>query len=161
MSISRAVLEHFARSHDPHFFAEYAVLAIADHVYIGRMAIAAALRRLHDEAFASPTIDVHRVAIDDSEKYGLVEITLRGRHTGPLFGVPPSYCHVALPIVGVYELDQGEIRTGWLRVDLQVLTRVAPGPQCTPAQQAQTTVDRPRRRSVAHAPRSLSLAAPR
>ena len=116
----RKLLESYARSHDPAYFAPDAVLTLsggAEQRFVGRFEIAAGLRRLYAEAFSQPRVDVRRVAIDSRQGAGVVELVLRGLHTGELLGIPPSFEATELPIVAVYELGRDEIQGGRLYFD--------------------------------------------
>lgn len=126
----RVVMEAFARSHDPQFFApdgtftEVAVPRSAT----GREAIGEMLRHIYYEAFSDGRLDLRTVATDIERGVGLVEGTFRGRHTGELLGIPPTQRLVEVPMLAVYELATGadggpEIRQGRLYYDIASLHR--------------------------------------
>jgi hypothetical protein len=123
MNASRSVLQHFAHSHDPQFFSLDGVLELGNQVYQGRAAIAAGLGDLFSAGLSEQSIEVHRVALDTQQACGIVQLTLRGRHTGRLLGTPPSFAHVVLPVVGVYQLRGNEISSGRVYLDSSALCR--------------------------------------
>jgi steroid delta-isomerase-like uncharacterized protein len=122
---TRAVIEAYAQSHDPQFFAPDAVytdMARACPV-AGREAIAAMLRSVFYETFSDAAVTLHRAAADAGQGIGLVECTFRGRHTGTLLGIQPTFRQVELPMLAIYEVEHGEIRRARQYYDVATLLR--------------------------------------
>ena len=120
------LLEDYAFSQDPHFFlddAVFSIQALPDSPSTGRPAIAALLRRLYQEAFSESCVEVHNVALDSERHLGALEFTFRGRHTGELLGVAPTYHNVEVPMLAVYELTNDGIQAGRLYFDMASLQR--------------------------------------
>lgn len=127
---ARSVMEAFAHSHDPQFFApdgtftEVAVPRSAT----GREAIGEMLRNFYYEAFSDGHLDLRTIATDAERGVGLVEGTFRGCHTGELLGIAATQRLVEVPMLAIYELADGadggpEIRHGRLYYDIASLLR--------------------------------------
>jgi predicted ester cyclase len=120
----RVLLEDYALSQDPHFFlddAVFSIQALPGAASTGRPAIAALLRRLYQEAFSEARVEVRNVALDAERHLGALEFTFRGRHTGDLLGVAPTYQSVEVPMLAVYELTDDGIQAGRLYFDMATL----------------------------------------
>lgn len=122
---ARALVESYARTHDPQYLASDATLwhAALPEPVRGREAIGAALRLLFYEAFADAEADVQTVALDGDQRLGFIEWTFRGRHTGEFLGIPPTGRRVELPMLGIYQLADGFISGGREYYDLATLLR--------------------------------------
>ena len=122
---TREVIERYATTHDPQCFAadaEFSQVALA-HPFNGRDAIAAMLRLFYQEAFSDARGDLRHVAADTEKDLGFIEFTFHGRHSGELMGIPPTGRSVEIPMLGVYEVDNGLIRRGRLYYDMATLLR--------------------------------------
>ena len=119
----RALIEAYARSRDPLYFAEGAVVEQIPlaRVLHGRPAIAAMLRLFYLDAFAEADEEIRSVVVDDDRHVAVVESTFRGRHTGEVLGIPLTGRRVELPMVGVYEAEGALIRAGRVYFDLATL----------------------------------------
>jgi predicted ester cyclase len=122
---TRKVIEAFAQSHDPKYFAEDAVytqMALAQP-FTGRDAIGAMLRLFYHDAFAEARGDLRNVAADTEKGLGFVEFMFRGRHTGELMGIAPTGRQVEVPMFGVYEIANSQIQGARLYYDTATLMR--------------------------------------
>ncbi len=59
------------------------------------------------EAFPDRLFDVSRIVA--TEKGAMVECITRGTNTGPLFGMPPTNKELALPMIHVYDFENGKV----------------------------------------------------
>lgn len=122
---TRKVIEAFAQSHDPKYFAEDAVytqMALAPPL-TGRDDIGAMLRLFYHDAFSDARGDLRNVAADTEKGLGFVEFVFRGRHTGDLMGIAPTGRQVEVPMFGVYEIANGQIQRARLYYDMATLMR--------------------------------------
>ena len=117
------ILRGFLADHDPRWLAEDVEMhdRIRAEPYRGRRHVGAWWRRLHEEVFADARADTSTVTVDGSRV--AVEWLFRGRHVGSLFGESPSGRIVALPMAGVFEIVDGEIRRADLYYDALGLLR--------------------------------------
>ena len=121
----RTLIEAYADSHDPKYFAEDAVFTqmAMPQPFTGRDAIAGMLRLFYEEAFSEAKGELRHVAADTERGLGFVEFTFRGRHTGALAGIPPTGRDVEVPMLGVYEIANGAIQRARLYYDMATLSR--------------------------------------
>ena len=121
----RTLIEAYADSHDPKYFAEGAVFTqmAMPQPFTGRDAIAGMLRLFYEEAFSEAKGELRHVAADTERGLGFVEFTFRGRHTGALAGIPPTGRDVEVPMLGVYEIANGAIQRARLYYDMATLSR--------------------------------------
>jgi len=119
----RDLLEAYARSRDPQYFAADATLEQVPlgRVLRGRAAIGAMFRTFYLETFADPVERILSVAVDDARGLGVVESVFRGRHVHEALGVAITGSQVEIPMVGVYELENGLIGCGRLYFDVASL----------------------------------------
>jgi limonene-1,2-epoxide hydrolase len=89
----------------------------------GREAIAAMLRSVFYDTFSDVEVTLHRAAADSAQGIGLIECTFRGRHTGTLLGIEPTFRQVELPMLAIYEVERGEIRRARQYYDIATLLR--------------------------------------
>lgn len=122
---TRDVIEAFAQSHDPGLFAHDATFTqmALPQPFSGRDAIAAMLRLFYQEAFSDARAEVRNVAADSGRGLGFVEFVFRGRHTGELMGIQPTGRDLDVPMLGVYEIEAGEIRQARLYYDMATFLR--------------------------------------
>lgn len=122
---TRSVIEAYAQSHDPQFFATDAVYIDMAQAYpvSGREAIARMLRSVFYDTFSDVEVTLHCAAADAGQGIGIIECTFRGRHTGTLLGIKPSFRQVELPMLAIYEVEHGEIRRARQYYDLATLLR--------------------------------------
>jgi steroid delta-isomerase-like uncharacterized protein len=115
----RVVMQAYAHSHDPQYFAEDAVFVIRalHESFNGRQAIGAMLRAFYTESFSEAGAELHHIAVDADGNLGFVEFTFRGRHIGNLFGVPATGRTVEVPMLAIYELDGALIQRARLYFD--------------------------------------------
>jgi|SRR5689334_1487863 len=122
---TRKVIEAFAQSHDPKYFAEDAVytqIALSQS-FNGRDAIAGMLRLFYHDAFSDASGELRNVASDTEKGLGFVEFTFRGRHSGELMGIQPTGREVEMPMLAVYEVADGQIRRARLYYDMAMFMR--------------------------------------
>lgn len=102
----RALLERFARSHDPECLTARAVLDNVPQAdtLVGRREISAFLRALLYEAFADARLVVRSVGLDEPTGLGVIEWTFSGRQIAPAFGVRSLGRELRLAIVAVCEV---------------------------------------------------------
>jgi predicted ester cyclase len=119
----RDLIEAYARSRDPLYFAEGAVVEQVPlaRALRGRPAIAAMLRLFYLDAFSDAHDEIRSVIVDPDRHAAVVESTFSGRHTGEVLGLSLAGRRVELPMVGVYEADGDLIRAGRLYFDLATL----------------------------------------
>jgi predicted ester cyclase len=122
---TRTVIEAYAQSHDPKYFAEDAVFTqmALSQPFNGRDAIGGMLRLFYHDAFSDATGELRHVAADTEKGLGFIEFTFRGRHTGELMGIQPTGLQVEVPMLGVYEIGSGQIQRGRLYYDMATLMR--------------------------------------
>ena len=122
---SRKMIEAFAQSHDPQYFAEDAVYTqmAPSQSFNGRDAIAKMLRLFYEDAFSEARGDLCNVAVDTEKDLGIIEFTFHGRHTGELMGISPTGRSVEVPMLGIYEVGDGHIRRARLYYDMATLMR--------------------------------------
>ncbi len=97
----------------------YTVVATGER-HIGRQAVAAFYRGLF-EAMPDVTFELQSVFV--AEEGVVEESTLKGTHTGPLFGVAATGRAVALPLVIVFPLEAGRFLGERMYFDLGTLHR--------------------------------------
>jgi limonene-1,2-epoxide hydrolase len=119
----RELVEAYARSRDPEYFALNATVEQMPlgRVLRGRAAIGAMLRTFYLETFSDPVERIVTVAVDDSRGIGVVESTFRGRHMGEAFGIAIGGTQIEVPMVGVYQIEDGLIGCGRLYFDVTAL----------------------------------------
>jgi steroid delta-isomerase-like uncharacterized protein len=122
---TRKVIEAYAENHDPKYFAEDAVFTQMPipEPFSGRDAIGGMLRLFYQDAFSDASGQLRHVAADATKGLGFVEFTFRGRHTGELMGIPPTGRQVEVPMLGVYEIEGGEIQKARLYYDMATFMR--------------------------------------
>ena len=122
---TRKLIEAFAHSHDPKYFAEDAVYTQMPlpSPLTGRDAIAAMLRLFYHDAFSEARGDLRTVAADTDKGLGFVEFVFRGRHSGDLMGIAATGRQVEVPMFGVYEIANGRIQQARLYYDMATLMR--------------------------------------
>ena len=59
------------------------------------------------EALPDRYFDVSRIVA--TEKGAMVECITKGKNTGPLFGNPPSNRELAIPMIHVYDFEDGKV----------------------------------------------------
>ena len=122
---TRKVIEAFAQSHDPKYFAEDAVytqMALSQSS-TGREAIGGMLRLFYHDAFSDASGELRNVAADTEKGLGFVEFIFRGRHTGALMGIAPTGRQAEVPMLAVYEIGNGQIQRARLYYDMATLLR--------------------------------------
>ena len=121
----RTVIEAYAQSHDPKYFADDAVFTqmALPQPFTGREAIAGMLRLFYEDAFSDAQGELRNVAADNERGLGFIEFTFSGRHTGALMAIQPSGRQVEMPMLGVYEISGGKIRHARLYYDMATLMR--------------------------------------
>ena len=122
---TRTVIEAYAQSHDPMYFAEDAVftqMALPNPI-TGRDAIGRMLQLFYHDAFSGASGELRHVAADADRGLGFIEFTFRGRHTGELMGIPPTGREVEVPMLGSYEIANGQIQRARLYYDMATLMR--------------------------------------
>lgn len=121
----RSVIEGYAQSHDPKYFAEDAVFTqmALPQPFTGREAIAGMLRLFYADAFSDAKGELRQVAADSQQSLGFIEFTFTGRHTGALAGIQPTGREVEVPMLGVYEIERGKIQRARLYYDMATLMR--------------------------------------
>ena len=121
----RNVIEAYAHSHDARHFTEDAVFMqmALPQPFTGREAIAGMLRLFYEDAFSDAKGELRNVAADSERGLGFVEFTFRGRHTGALAGIAPTGRDVEVPMLGVYEIANGQIQRARLYYDMATLQR--------------------------------------
>ena len=65
-----------------------------------------------------------RVLVDDNfttDDRVVCRWRLTGRHTGPLFGFPPTDRAIEIPGISLWEFDGGRARRGWVMPDLAAI----------------------------------------
>ena len=109
---TRTVVEAYAQSHDPQYFAEDAVFTQMPlpQPFSGRRAIEGMLHLFYRDAFSDASGELRHVAADTTKGLGFVEFTFRGRHTGELMGIKPTGRQVEVPMLGVYEIGRASCR---------------------------------------------------
>ncbi|TMB59037.1 MAG: ester cyclase [Chloroflexi bacterium] len=119
----RDLVEAYAQSRDPLYFAPEAVLEQVSlgRLVRGRTAIGAMLRALYLEAFSEVHEELRRVVVDDTRRIGVVESLFTGRHAHETLGLPLTGGQVKVPIVGVYEIEERLIVRGRLYFDVATL----------------------------------------
>ena len=122
---SRKLIEAFAKSHDPKYFATDAIYTQmpASQSFSGRGAIEDMLRLFYKDAFSEAEGELRNVAVDTEKDIGFIEFIFRGRHTGLLMNIPATGRHVEVPMLGVYELGGGKIQRARLYYDMATLMR--------------------------------------
>ena len=122
---TRTVIEAYARSHDPKYFAEDAVFTQIplSQPFNGRGAIEGMLHLFYRDAFSDASGEIRHVAADTTKDLGFVEFTFRGRHTGELMGIKPTGRQVEVPMLGVYEIGNREIQRARLYYDMATFMR--------------------------------------
>ncbi len=122
---TRTVIEGYAQSHDPKYFAEDAVFTQmpVPQPCTGRDAIAGMLRLFYQDAFSDASGELRNVAADTEKGLGFVEFTFRGRHTGELMGIQPTGRQLEVAMLGVYEIGNGQINRARLYYDMATLMR--------------------------------------
>ena len=122
---TRMVIEAYAQSHDAKYFAEDAVFTqmALPQPFKGRDAIGRMLQLFYHDAFSDASGELRHVAADTDKGLGFVEFTFRGRHTGELMGIPPTGRQVQVPMLGTYEIGNGQIRQARLYYDMATLLR--------------------------------------
>jgi len=122
-SATLQVLRGFLADRDPRWLTEDVELhdCTRPQPFRGRAEAGAWWSRLYDEVFADARADTTRVTVDGSR--AAVEWMFRGRHVGSLLGESPSGRIVALPMAGIFEVTDGEIRRADLYYDALGLLR--------------------------------------
>lgn len=123
------VLRRFLADRDPRWLAEDVELhdPTRPSSCRGRIEAGAWWNRLCGEVFADAHLDMTRVTVDGSR--AAVEWLFRGRHIGSLLGESPSGRNVALPMAGIFEVADGEIRGVDLYYDALGLLRQLGAPK--------------------------------
>ncbi|MBF6591272.1 MAG: ester cyclase [Ktedonobacterales bacterium] len=122
----RQILEDYAQGQDAQTaLAEDAILLVQalPQPLQGRAAIEGLMRLFYHEAFAEARNDPLSIAADEARGLGFLEFTFRGRHIGELMGIAPTGREVALPMMGVYEISEGQIHRARLYYDNVTLLR--------------------------------------
>ena len=108
------VLRGFLTDHDPRWLAEDVQLRDRTGVepYVGRTAAGAWWTRFFEQVFTDARADATRMTVQGG--CASVEWLFRGRHVGSLLGEHPTSLVVTVPMVGIFEVADGEIQ----RVDI-------------------------------------------
>ena len=116
----RDLVEAYARSRDPQYFATDAIVEQMPlgRILRGRAAIAAMFRTFYLDTFTDPVERITNVAVDDTLGIGVVESMFRAQHTRESLGVTLAGSDVELPIVGVYEAENGLLTRGRIYFDV-------------------------------------------
>jgi limonene-1,2-epoxide hydrolase len=119
----RDLVEAYARSRDPQYFAPDAIVEQMPlgRVLRGRAAIGAMLRTFYLDTLVDPVEHIARVAVDEFSGIGLVESTLQGRHAHEPLGIALGGTAVELPMVAVYEIQNGLLARGRIYFDVATL----------------------------------------
>jgi len=117
------VLRGFLTDHDPRWLAEDVELhdRTRPEPCRGRGEAGAWWTRLCCDVFGDARADTTRVTLEGSR--AAVEWLFRGRHIGSLHGEIPSGRVIAVPMAGIFEVVDGEIRRADLYYDSVGLLR--------------------------------------
>jgi limonene-1,2-epoxide hydrolase len=119
----RALVEAYAHSHDPEYFAPDATVEQIPlgRVLRGRAAIGGMLRTFYLDAFSDPVERILCVAVDETHGVGVVESIFRARHAREALGIGLAGAEIEVPMVGVYEVEGGLLARGRLYFDVATL----------------------------------------
>jgi steroid delta-isomerase-like uncharacterized protein len=86
-----------------------------NRAYHGRAAVEALLRAFFVEGFSEARTEVRTMLVD--ERAAMLEFTFHGRQNGPFLGIPVTGQEVAVPMVVVCQIGDGQIRQATLYYD--------------------------------------------
>ena len=112
-----AVLLAYAETHDPLHYAEDAVfhdMTLPEPI-VGREAIGAMFASIYVEGF--PDADPQTTSLTAIGNRVIMEFVFRGTNTGPLFGREATGRFVEIPMMIVYDIDDGLIHEARLYYD--------------------------------------------
>ena len=120
MASTREVLEAYWTSHGPKYVAEDAVFTMmpTGEEIKGRDAIAK-----HLDNFYHGSLTAHAEVVSSmfSDKQGLLEATVIGKHTGDFGGVAATGKDVRVPLAVSYEIENGLIKRARIYLMANVL----------------------------------------
>ena len=67
------------------------------------------IAEFHEIIEALPDRHFHVSGIVATEKGAMVECITKGKNTGPLFGMPPTNRDLAIPMIHVYDFEDGKV----------------------------------------------------
>lgn len=113
----------FTEEHDADFYAEDAEFHVMGQPepYRGRKAIRQALATFYGGAFTD-TDPVHRTIVADGNIV-VLEFVYHGTNTGEFAGLPATNQRVSVPMLGIYEIEDGYIQRGRLYFDFATMMR--------------------------------------
>jgi hypothetical protein len=117
---TRTTLEAYWREHDPKYVAEDAVfimLPTGEEMH-GRKTIDEHLKAFYH---GSLTANAEVVGSIFSEKRGLLEAMVVGKHTGDFAGIPATGRDVRVPLAVVYDMENGLIKKAHIYLMVNVL----------------------------------------
>ena len=110
---------------DPAAVALAGEVVLQDHaqgrVYQGRAAVESLLRAFFVEGFPEAQTEVHSITV--GETFAVSEFDLHGKQDGPFLGIPATGRQVALPMVIVCQIAEGQIHRLCLYYDAGGLLR--------------------------------------
>ena len=121
--VNRRLIELFAKDHttaclsDDVIFHDHA----QDRVFKGRDEVENLLQAIWAEGFPGAVTDVCNIVTDESA--AVLEFVLHGRQSGPFMGIPATGRKVVLPMVIIFYLHDGRIRSANLYYDAGKLLR--------------------------------------
>lgn len=121
---TRRVFEAYTEAHDPSHFAEDATftdMTNPGQPLVGREAIGAYLATIYGQAFTDITADEVELLVDGNVV--MLEFLFKGEHTGEFFGIPATGKRVELPMMSVYHIEDGLIRSARLYYDSMTMMR--------------------------------------
>ena len=128
MPTVRSIIEAYELSGRPasDFLAddvEYKIIATGETAR-GKDAVLEMLKGFYSDSFSEVKTSTRNIAADEEKGLGFIEFTFRGRHTGREFmGIKPAARTVEFPLLNIYEISNGKIRSARLYYDTETLRR--------------------------------------
>jgi limonene-1,2-epoxide hydrolase len=121
---TRQIVEEFAYSQDPKYFSKNAVFVVEplSESFRGRQAIRTMFDEFFHKSFDRTSVEIVNVAADSVSGLGFIEFIFRGRHTQTFGGIKPTGKDVQIPMLGVYEIDETQIKSARLYYDAKSIS---------------------------------------
>lgn len=120
---NRRLIEAFAIERDPSVLAEDIVFRdqAQERSFHGREAVAGVLNDFFIHGFTRAHTDVQTMVVDETE--AALAFVFHGRQDGFFMGIPPTRQEVAVPMVMLCQLHDGQIRQAVLYYNAGTLLR--------------------------------------
>ena len=118
IELTRQALAGYLQNHDERYLAEDTVFTDTStgREWRGREAVSGMLHHFYSEAFDADGETTNLIVAED---HGVWEGHFVGRHIGQFAGIPPTGRDVRVPIVVVYDVENGQVKRG--RIYMQAL----------------------------------------